>query len=146
VKKPDWPGPADTNVKTLPNKQGFYTDGRITMLPKNLTGKKNDGKNMDLREKDGLGPGAYTMTLPKQGPVFSFGSRFNSSIRNKDHLKPKKVDGPGPGAYKLPSSVKTGKRTDSHMDAMKKSTFGSAQRNFSNLPKDMPGAGKYYPI
>jgi hypothetical protein len=32
------------------------------------------------------------------------------------------------------------------MDAMKKSTFGSANRNFSNLPKEVPGPGKYYPI
>lgn len=110
-----------------------------------MASKKND-KRDDIREKDGLGPGAYTLTLAKAGPVYSFGSRFNSSIRNKDHLKPRKVDGPGPGAYKLPSSVKTGKRTDSHMDAMKQSTFGGAQRNFNNLPKDIPGPGKYYPI
>jgi hypothetical protein len=32
------------------------------------------------------------------------------------------------------------------MDAMKQSTFGKAGRNFSNLPKDMPGPGKYYPV
>jgi len=82
----------------------------------------------------------------RSGPNFSFGSRFNSSVRNKDHLRPRKIDGPGPGAYKLPSTVISGKRNDSHMDAMKKSTFGSANRNFSNLPKDTPGAGKYNPV
>ena len=84
--------------------------------------------------------------MPRQTPIFSFGSRFNSSIRNKDHLRPKKIDGPGPGAYKLPSSIKSGKRTESHMDALKQSTFGKADRNFSDLPKENPGPGKYYPI
>lgn len=80
---------------------------------------KGDGKKDEMREKDGLGPGAYTIAAVKKGPIYSFGSRFNSRIGNKDHLRPKKVGGPGPGSYKLPSTVKTGKRTDSHMDAMK---------------------------
>ena len=47
--------------------------------------------------------------MPNNAPVFSFGTRFNSSIRNKDHLRPRKVDGPGPGAYKLPSSIQNGR-------------------------------------
>lgn len=38
------------------------------------------------------------------------GSRFDSSLRAKPHLKPKKVDGPGPGDYKLHDSVQTRKR------------------------------------
>ena len=70
--------------------------------------KKDDGK-----DKDGLGPGAYNIKVPRTTPIFSFGTRFGSSIRSKDHLRPRKVDGPGPGSYKLPSSVKTGKRMDS---------------------------------
>ena len=102
-------------------------------------GKKNENKD------DGLGPGQYKVKEAKAGPFFTFGSRFNSSFRNKDHLKPRKVDGPGPGAYKMPTSLKTGKRTQSSNDAMKKSTFGNADRNFSDLPKDIPGPGAYYP-
>lgn len=35
------------------------------------------------------------------------GSRFDSSLRSKPHLKPKKVDGPGPGDYRLRDSVQT---------------------------------------
>ena len=35
------------------------------------------------------------------------GSRFDSSLRTKPHLKPKKIDGPGPGDYKLLDSVRT---------------------------------------
>lgn len=123
----------------------LYTDGRMTKLPENKV-KKGAERKDEVRERDGLGPGAYTIAAPKAGPRFTFGSRFNSSIRSKDHLRPRKVDGPGPGAYKLPSSVKTGKRTDSHMDAMKQSTFGGAQRDFNNLPKEVPGPGKYYPV
>lgn len=38
------------------------------------------------------------------------GSRFDSMIRAKPHLRPKKVDGPGPGDYKLPDSVKVHRR------------------------------------
>jgi hypothetical protein len=47
----------------------------------------------------------YDLPVEIAGPIYSFGRRFNSSIRSKEHLRPKKVDGPGPGAYKLPSSV-----------------------------------------
>ena len=56
-------------------------------------------------KSDGLGPGSYPIHKHASGPIFSFGSRFNSSVRNKDHLRTRKVDGPGPGAYKLPGSV-----------------------------------------
>lgn len=90
-------------------------------------------------------------------PIYSFGTRFNSSIRNKDHLRPTKVDGPGPGAYKLPSGIKTGKVSSNreilltHMlknkeklienpDALPKryqdttkTTFGTAGRKFIDL-------------
>lgn len=56
--------------------------------------------------KDNLGPTTYEIKEAKKGPIFSFGSRFNSDIRSKEHLKPKKVDGPGPGDYQLPSSIR----------------------------------------
>ena len=49
--------------------------------------------------KDALGPGLYTIKVPQAGAQFSFGSRFNSDIRSKEHLFPKKADGPGPGDY-----------------------------------------------
>ena len=62
------------------------------------------------------------MKLKPSGPSYKFGSRFDdrrvaptkvkpdgtrfdSSLRSKPHLKPKKVDGPGPGDYKLKDSV-----------------------------------------
>ena len=127
-------------------RDGLFTTGRMTKLPKNLARKKDDHKKEDGREKDGLGPGAYVIKVPRTTPVFSFGGRFNSSIRSKDHLRPTKVDGPGPGAYKMPSSIRTGKRTESHMDALKASTFGKSNRNFTDLPQENPGPGKYYPI
>ncbi len=73
------------------------------------------------------GPGMYQVKLATGGPSYQFGSRFDdkrvppthvkadgsrfdSSLRAKPHLKPKKVDGPGPGDYALPDSVVTKKR------------------------------------
>lgn len=110
LKRNDWPGPADTNVPIQPNQDGIFTNGRRTKFPKNKCPKP--GEKIEKKEEqgdDGLGPGAYQVKIPNNVPIYSFGTRFNSSIRNKDHLKPTKVDGPGPGAYKLPGSVKTGK-------------------------------------
>lgn len=65
----------------------------------------------------------YQMKLNTGGPSYQFGSRFDdkrdpprpkadgsrfdSSLRNKPHLRPKKVDGPGPGDYQLKDSVGT---------------------------------------
>lgn len=105
--------------------------------------------------------------MPNNVPLYSFGTRFNSSIRNKDHLHPKKVDGPGPGAYKLPSSIKSGKQTNNrelllhHLtknknqdenqmtmryDKTTKTTFGLAGRKFIDLPLNNPGPGDHRPI
>ena len=70
------------------------------------------------------------------------GSRFNSSIRSKDHLRPKKIDGPGPGSYKLPSGLKTGKRTVSSHDSFKTTTFGNAKRGFVENNAN-PGPDRY---
>ena len=64
------------------------------------------------------------------------GSRFDSDVRSKDHLRPKKADGPGPGSYDLPSCVKPGKQ-------LKNPTFGKAERDWSNLPKDTPAPNHY---
>ena len=59
------------------------------------------------------------------------GSRFDSQIRAKPHLKPRKVDGPGPGDYKLPGSVRIHRRNAS---STQNSTFGGASREWSDLP------------
>jgi hypothetical protein len=64
-----------------------------------------DARDLINKKDDGIGPGTYTIKVPINAPIHSFGTRFNSSIRNKDHIRPRKVDGPGPGAYKLPNSV-----------------------------------------
>jgi hypothetical protein len=62
-------------------------------------------KNNDRREHDGLGPGAYLIKAANTAPLFSMGSRFDSDVRSKDHLRPKKKDGPGPGSYALPGAI-----------------------------------------
>jgi len=80
------------------------------------------------------GPGSYYAKYPNGAPIFSFGTRFNSSIRNKDHLKPTKIDGPGPGAYKLPGAVKVESRTADSIHYNKRTTFGTSGRNFIDLP------------
>ena len=76
---------------TLPE---YTTHGPTYFFPKHI---EKDDKRMDDR--------GYDLPVEIAGPIYSFGRRFNSSIRSKEHLRPKKVDGPGPGAYKLPSSV-----------------------------------------
>lgn len=59
--------------------------------------KFNDGKNL----QNPVGPGAYTIKDNHTAPIFSFGSRFDSDIRSKDHLKPRKKLEPGPGSYEM---------------------------------------------
>jgi hypothetical protein len=98
-----------------------------------------ESKNKD----EGLGPGTYQIKMADNSQKFSFGSRFNSSIRSKNHLRPEKVDGPGPGAYRMPNSVKIQKR---HPLSVNRTTFGTAGRQFVNLPKDTPAPNHYRPI
>jgi hypothetical protein len=64
-------------------------------------------KPNDKKERDGLGPGAYAIKESNMTPFFSMGSRFDSDVRNKDHLKPRKFGNPGPGSYDLNSSIRT---------------------------------------
>jgi hypothetical protein len=52
------------------------------------------------------------------------GSRFDSALRAKPHLKPRKVDGPGPGDYALPDSVQIKKR---HSESAQISTWGTGR-------------------
>ena len=87
-------------------------------------------------EREGLGPGTYFIKPSSTAPCFSLGSRFDSDVRSKDHLRPKKKDGPGPGSYDLPGAVKVAKAT-------KETTFGKATRDWSDLPKDMPAPNQY---
>lgn len=61
-------------------------------------------RNINKFDQDGLGPGAYLIKAQNTAPNFSMGGRFDSDVRSKDHLKPRKKDGPGPGDYKAPSS------------------------------------------
>ena len=60
-----------------------------------------DPKAEEKRVNDGLGPGAYLIKATNTAPLFTMGSRFDSDVRSKDHIRPKKVDGPGPGSYAL---------------------------------------------
>jgi len=47
--------------------------------------------------KDALGPGLYQVKPFPPGAAYTMGSRFNSDIRSKEYLYPKKADDPGPG-------------------------------------------------
>ena len=92
------------------------------LKPKNTLDKKTTKPAQNFP-----GPGQYAQNLKVAGPQYQFGSRFddkreapthvradgtrfNSSLRTKPHLKPQKVDGPGPGDYAAPDSVVTKKR------------------------------------
>lgn len=66
------------------------------------------------------------------------GSRFDSDVRSKDHIKPRKKDGPGPGSYAMPSTLKVVPKSN-------KNTFGKANRDWSNLPKNTPAPNHYNP-
>lgn len=90
---------------------------------------------MKRLDREGLGPGTYHIKPAMTSPMCSLGSRFDSDVRNKDHLHPKKSDGTGPGSYDLPSSIKVATQ-------MKKSTFGMAQRA-SDGNKESPAPNQY---
>ena len=87
-------------------------------------------------DREGLGPGTYHIKPAMTSPMCSLGSRFDSDVRSKDHLHPKKKDGPGPGSYDLPSSVKVATQ-------LKNPTFGKAQRDWSDLAKESPAPNQY---
>ena len=100
------------------------------------------------------GPGAYRVPDPK-GASYSLGarfedkrtamfrkadgSRFDSVIRSKPHLHPKKADGPGPGDYALPSCIRQVRR---HTQSCQRSTFGGSSRNKMNSTFG-PGPASY---
>lgn len=123
-----WPGP---DKYDLPE---HTTNGRKTKFPDRIEDPKvlKELRDRIYKKDDSIGPDQYHVKIPTSAPVYSFGSRFGSSIRNKDHLRPQKVDGPGPGAYKLPSSVKTNMKD--RVRGPTQTTFGTAGRNFVDLP------------
>ena len=71
------------------------------------------------------------------------GSRFDSQIRAKPHLRPRKTDEPGPGDYQLPSSIRTDRR---HALSAQRTTFGASARDARermNQTARFPGPGAY---
>ena len=74
------------------------------------------------------------------------GTRFDSALRSKPHLKPKKVDGPGPGDYALPDSVVVKKRAPASAQI---STWGTGREKDHSPNKNtsgnftMPGPAHY---
>ena len=148
-RKAGYPGPGETEVPMQPNADGIFTNGRRTKLPKNDCPKPGEKvKREDPRDKDGLGPGQYTIKYPKQAPTFSFGNRFDTKIKGKirmpAHLRAMEVDAPGPVQYKLPSSIKDGRRTaDDAMLGL--TTFGRAGRGALQT-NDGPAPNKYRPV
>jgi hypothetical protein len=95
-------------------------------------------KKEEKRENDNLGPGSYLIKAANTAPLFTMGSRFDSDVRSKDHIRPKKKDGPGPGSYSLPATIKVEQQR-------KKPTFGNAKRDWSDLPRNVPAPNSYYP-
>ena len=92
------------------------------------------------------GPAVYTIKASSTAPCFSMGSRFDSDVRSKDHIKPRKVDGPGPGSYVLPGAIRITNTTSSQLSkkAEKKSTFGMSGRD-AGMSKTTPAPNAYYP-
>lgn len=95
---------------------------KSTLRPYPFKPEKKKEKKAAKIEQVGPGPDLYTIKMNSGGPSYQFGSRFDdrrvpptntrpdgsrfdSSLRSKPHLKPKKVDGPGPGDYIMPSSI-----------------------------------------
>jgi hypothetical protein len=95
-------------------------------------------KTSERRDHEGLGPGAYLIKGANTAPCFSMGSRFDSDVRSKDHLQWRKKEGPGPGSYDSKSCIKI-------ENPKKRPTFGTAGREWSDLPKHSPAPNAYYP-
>ena len=93
-------------------------------------------KDKKKTDTDGGSAGNKDVVQPMTGPKFSFGSRFDSDIRAKPHLHPKKVDGPGPGDYIVPSSIENKSKNKGH-------TWGHGQRDWAYLPKEKDKGAKH---
>ena len=121
--------------------QAVFTNSKLMTFRKRLTMAKKRKSKTAKQTKDAVGPGQYPIKLAPSGPSYQFGSRFDdrrvpptsvkadgtrfdSALRAKPHLKPKKVDGPGPGDYKLHDSVQTKKRDNNSAQI---STWGTGR-------------------
>ena len=128
-------------AKKLPNTQRFKP------LPNEKTAANwPSAANYKLPEEKPKG--AYSLGArfdEKRVPMYkkADGTRFDSQIRAKPHLRPKKMDGPGPGDYELPGAVRVHKRNAS---STQHSTFGGANRDWSDLPQNTPGPTAYSQI
>ena len=71
---------------------------------------------------EGLGPGSYPIHKMSGGPIQTFGSRFDSNLGRRSALNIRKDEGPGPGSYKLPTSLNLKGR---HPSAIPRTTFGT---------------------
>ena len=93
-------------------------------------------KHDDKRDQEFPGPGTYMIKGNQTAPLFSMGSRFDSDVRSKDHIRPRKKAGPGPGSYESKSSINVAQKGN-------KNTFGKSKRDWSDLPKDTPAPNHY---
>lgn len=86
------------------NKMIKLGESRAITLPPRYTEAEKAKIRANLNKKDhqALGPGNYQVKYPPSAPSFQFGSRFGNRVNNKDHIRPQKADGPGPGSYKMP--------------------------------------------
>ncbi len=102
-------------------------------------------KTHERNDRDTLGPGAYLVKDTNNAPERTFGSRFDTDIRSRDHLQPRKKDGPGPGSYVMPSSFKVYKPKPD--DKGKKATsWGKAHRDAGKKSSTLtPGPNAYHP-
>jgi len=138
---PNYPGPAEKNIN-IPSQVRTSLTLILSFLVqfplKKVNRREVIGERLHIKrlDREGLGPGTYTVKPTSTAPCFSLGSRFDSDVRSKDHLKPKKKDGPGPGSYDLPGSVNVATQ-------LKNTTFGKATRDWSDLPKDTPAPNQY---
>eukprot|EP00352_Strombidinopsis_acuminata_P005172 CAMPEP_0176366144 /NCGR_PEP_ID=MMETSP0126-20121128/20973_1 /TAXON_ID=141414 ORGANISM="Strombidinopsis acuminatum, Strain SPMC142" /NCGR_SAMPLE_ID=MMETSP0126 /ASSEMBLY_ACC=CAM_ASM_000229 /LENGTH=334 /DNA_ID=CAMNT_0017723445 /DNA_START=434 /DNA_END=1438 /DNA_ORIENTATION=+ len=120
------PGPSDTKVPT------FTTSGPKYTIPREVEKKKSGD--------DHVGPSFNDPKPRNSAPCFSFGSRFGEDIRAKPHLRPIKVNGPGPGSYKLHDSEEY---SEEMLKANKIVLLVILKREWSQLPKKNPAPNAY---
>jgi Sperm-tail PG-rich repeat len=101
-------------------------------------------KKNDKVESSNLGPNTYTIKALNTAPNFSFGSRFESDFRSKDHIRPKKSDEPAPGSYDIKSSVQIYNPSEADLQN-KKTTWGKALRDRKGESAKFPSPDKYNP-
>ena len=102
-------------------------------------------KVQERQDRETLGPGAYLVKSTNTAPEFTFGSRFDTDIRSRDHLKPRKKDGPGPGSYVLPSSFKVYQPKPTDKDT-KKTSWGKAHRDAGKKGSTVTPAPNAYSV